>query len=453
MTKKYLLLCLALLAGCAAPGTVKQESPDEWKPLAEQVKREYLRSWEGYKKRAMGSDELLSVSGEPRNWYKESLLITPIDALDGLLIMGFREEADSLIAYIASHCSWDKDFEVQLFEVNIRCLGGLLSSYEMTRDERLLGLAKDLGDRLLPAFNTSTGMPYRMVNLHTGAASGDLSNPAEVGTYILEFGKLSRLTGNPEYLEKARRASREIFLRKSELDLVGESIDVTNGQWRGTLSSIGGMIDSYYEYLLKGWRLTGEPELKDMWDTHLAALNRYLASETANGFWYQRVNMTNGKERMPLLGALDAFFPAMLAMSGDTLRARKMLDACFSMWNAHNLEPEMIDFSTMAIPHGSEAYHLRPEIVESCYYLYHYTGDLRYRRMAKKIFEDILRSCRTEFGFTEVKNVITKEQGNLMPSYFLGETLKYLYLIFSPPDTLPFDEVVFTTEAHPLRRQ
>ncbi len=67
-------------------------------------------------------------------------------------------------------------------------------------------------------------------------------------------------------------------------------------------------------------------------------------------------------------------------------------------------------------------------------------------------FEDLVRYCRTDAGYTTLKSVVTKEKGDLMPSYFLAETLKYLYLLFAP-EALDFDDVVFNTEAHPLRRE
>jgi mannosidase alpha-like ER degradation enhancer 2 len=96
-------------------------------------------------------------------------------------------------------------------------------------------------------------------------------------------------------------------------------------------------------------------------------------------------------------------------------------------------------------------YALRPEIIESAYYLYHYTHESRYQEMGRSFFEGIRKYCRTDSGYTVLKSVVTKEKGDLMPSYFLAETLKYLYLLFEPK-ALNFDEVVFNTEAHPLRR-
>src|SRR5204863_2305956 len=111
---------------------------------------------------------------------------------------------------------------VKNFEVTIRLLGGLLSSYELTGDRRLLNLAEDLGNRLLPVFNSPSGLPYVYVNLRTGQTRNPVTNPAETGTLLLEFGTLSKLTGNPVFYEKAKRALVETFKRRSPLGLVGE---------------------------------------------------------------------------------------------------------------------------------------------------------------------------------------------------------------------------------------
>jgi mannosidase alpha-like ER degradation enhancer 2 len=90
--------------------------------------------------------------------------------------------------------------------------------------------------------------------------------------------------------------------------------------------------------------------------------------------------------------------------------------------------------------------------MESAYYLFHSTHDPKYLEMGRVFFEGLVAHCRTDAGYTVLKSVVTREKGDLMPSYFLAETLKYLYLLFAPEKTLDLDRVVFNTEAHPLRR-
>src|SRR5439155_13342056 len=145
------------------------------------------------------------------DWYGTPVYMTAVDSLDSLYLRGFRKEADQTREYIDKNLSFDKDISVQNFEITIRILGGLLSSYQITGDKRLLNLADDLGRRLLPVFDSPTGMPYRFVNLKTGKTVGPVSNPAEIGTLMIEFGTLSKLTNKPVYYDRAKRALVEIY--------------------------------------------------------------------------------------------------------------------------------------------------------------------------------------------------------------------------------------------------
>ncbi|MEJ2616597.1 MAG: glycoside hydrolase family 47 protein, partial [Ignavibacteriaceae bacterium] len=168
------------------------------------------------------------------------------------------------------------------------------------------------------------------------------------------------------------------------------------------------------------------------------------------GFWYGHSDMNTGKRTSTVFGALDAFFPACLALSGDMSRAKKLEASCFKMWNLEGIEPELINYKTMEIINPQ--YVFRPEIIDSAYYLYHYTHDEKYMEMGKTFLNDIIKYCRTPVGFASLKSVITKEKEDDMESFFFAETLKYLYLLFAPPDTLNFNKIIFNTEAHPIQR-
>ncbi|MBI3787196.1 MAG: glycoside hydrolase family 47 protein [Ignavibacteriales bacterium] len=193
---KRLILLVAFIPAIAL-SQIFNIRPVNRAKMAEQVKAEFLHAWNGYKHYAWGHDELMPLSKAPRDWYGESLYMTPLDALDTMTLMGFKEEADSTREYIATHLSFDKDIYVKNFEITIRLLGALLSNYQLSGDKRLLDLAEDLGTRLLPAFNSPIGMPYVFVNLKTGAVRDAESNPAEIGTLLVEFGTLSKLTKKP----------------------------------------------------------------------------------------------------------------------------------------------------------------------------------------------------------------------------------------------------------------
>lgn len=446
--KPRLLAALALLL--SAHSMFAAPPPIDRAAMQAKVRAEFLHSWKAYETYAWGHDELRPLSKEPRDWYGQSLLMTPVDSLDTLLLMGFHDEAEKARKLIDDRLSFDKDISVKVFEVTIRLLGGLLSGYQMTGDSRLFHLADDLGMRLLPAFNTPTGMPYMFVNLRTGKTSGARSNPAEIGTLILEFGTLSKLTNKPVYFEKAKRALVELYKRRSKIDLVGEEIDVETGAWVGKASHVGGGIDSYYEYLLKCSRLFGDKDCASMWKTSIEALNKHLADEAPSGLWYGEVDMDSGKRTSSEFGALHAFFPAVLVLGGDVKRGRRLEESCFRMWMLRGIEPEVLDYRTMEIK--QPGYQLRPEIIESAYYLHHATHDDRYLTMGKTFFDAIVARCRTDAGYTTLKSVVTMEKSDLMPSYFLAETLKYLYLLFAPDSVLDLDKVVFNTEAHPLKR-
>jgi mannosidase alpha-like ER degradation enhancer 2 len=454
--RRLAMLVAMVLAACGPtePGAtaLRSSAPAlDRAALAERVREEFMHAWEGYKAYAWGTDELLPVSRAGRDWHDATLLMTPVDALDTMILMGLDQEAERTREYLVAHLSFDQDITVKNFEITIRILGGLLSAHQMTGDPRLLELAEDLGERLLPAFDSPTGMPYMYVNLATGETRDAASNPAEIGTLILEFGTLARLTGREVFYERAKRALVALYERRSAATgLVGSEIDVETGEWLDASSHVGGGIDSYYEYLLKCEQLFGDEECGAMYRESIAAVNRYLADEAATGLWYGEANMETGERTATTFGALHAFLPAVLALGGDLDRARRLQESGFRMWTLHGIEPEVLDYAEMRAL--SEGYQLRPEIVESAYTLHRATGDPRYLEMGRVFLEDLVAHCRTEAGYTVLQSVVTKEQGDRMHSFFLAETLKYLYLLFADPEALDLEAVVFNTEAHPLRR-
>src|SRR5689334_22902447 len=309
---RRLIFALCVICVICGSGFAQQK-------LAAEVKAEFLHAWNGYKKYAWGHDDLQPLSKTYHDWYGQSLLMTPVDALDTMYLMGLNVEAAKTKQYILANLSFDKDIEVQNFEITIRLLGGLLTNYQLTGDKRFLNLAEDLGNRLLPVFNSPTGMPYRYVNLKTGKVSKPISNPAETGTLLIEFGTLSKLTGKPIFFDKAKRALVETYKRRSKIGLVGEWINVETGEWTNTDSHISGAIDSYYEYLLKCSLLFGDGDCKRMWNDSITAINKYLTDETQKDqdieLWYGHADMNTGARRATTYGALDAFFPAVLALS------------------------------------------------------------------------------------------------------------------------------------------
>lgn len=327
---KYLfkILVFLILLQCTlsfqATNQIDRKTNAEKAKYAERVKAAFLKGWKAYKTYAWGMDAVNPISQKGHNWYAESLLMTPIDAFSTMHIMGLKKEEAEARKLIFEKLNFDKDFEIQQFEIAIRIMGGLLSSYQLDGDKHFLDLAIDLGNRMLPVFNSPTGMPYRLVNLRTGKVSGSVTNPCEIGSMLLEYGMLSKLSGNPIYYEKCKKGVVAVYNLRGKTGLVGSQINVETGKWTNTQAHISGGIDAYYEYLLKGWLLFDDPDLKQMWETSRNAINTYLADETKTGFWYGWADMNSGKRTATQFGALDCFWGAALCLDKDLDRAKKL---------------------------------------------------------------------------------------------------------------------------------
>jgi mannosidase alpha-like ER degradation enhancer 2 len=417
--------------------------------MCSKVKEAAQHAWKGYKDYAWGADDLKPLTKTSKTWYKKSMLMTPVDAFDTFTLLGLTTEAKEAKELILTKLDFNIDNEVQVFEITIRLLAGLLTGYEMDGDKKFLTLAKDLGDRLMPAFNSKTGMPYRYVHLQSGKTRDGINNPAEIGTLMMEFGKLSKITGNKKYYNAAKKGLMYVYNHRSSLDLVGEQIDVNTGKWVNTRSHIGAYIDSYYEYLYKSWLLFGDKDFKMAFDVHNAAIKKQLISKTNNGWFMHQVDMNTGEKIGTTYGALEAFYAGLCAFAGDVETGRQIQEANYYMWTRFNIEPEEFDFKADTIT--SPYYILRPENLESAFYMYRLTGQLKYLWQGKVMVESILDHCRNDVGFASLKNVQTYEKTNSMESFFFGETLKYAYLIFAPASTLDLKKVVLTTEAHPFK--
>jgi ER degradation enhancer, mannosidase alpha-like 2 len=452
---KTLLTLLCILPSLALPCIAQSQAPapmtdSEKAATAARVRTETLHAWNAYKQYAWGHDELKPLTRKGFDWYGHSLLMTPIDVLDTLILMGLKPQADEARQLIDTQLNLDQDISVKDFEITIRLLGSLISNYQLTGDHRLLELADDLGRRMLPMFDSPTGMPYEFVNLHTGVVKGKLSNPAEIGTLLLEYGMLARLTGKQQYYDKAKRALVELYNRRSPIGLFGSEIDVETGKWTDPTATIQGGTDSFYEYLAKAAILFDDKDCQKMWQESLPAINKYLADQTTTGLWYGEADMTTGTRTGTTYGALDAFFPALLVLSNQTDRAAQLQDSGYKMWNLAGIEPERLDYAKMQIT--APGYPLRPEIIESTYYLYHATHDPKYLSMGQTYLNNLVKYCRTKDAYAALADVRTKKKTNSMESFFFAETLKYLYLLFAPESTLDFDKVIFNTEAHPIQR-
>ncbi|PLX02691.1 MAG: glycoside hydrolase family 47 [Marinilabiliales bacterium] len=449
-----LIITFTLITSCNSEikNTSNTDNKTALNKSAEDVRNETLRTWQAYKKYAWGHDALAPLTKTYRNWYKKPLYISPIDAYSTLYIMGFKEETNEIENYVIDSLDFDIDIDAKIFEVNIRILGGLLSMYELSGKEEILAKAKDFADRMLPAFDTKTGIPKYWVNLKTGVARGDTVNVAEAATYTFEMGILSYYTKDPKYYQAGKKASLAIFNRRSDIGLIGDVIDVESGEWVSESSHICAGVDSYYEYLYKSYLLFGDNEMGEVWKESIKAINKYIAEDYDGKLWYGRVHMNTGEFENSVITLYDAFFPALLGLSGDTARAIRLQHTWDYVWNKYGLEPTAYDYKSGKTTYPT--YDLNPEIMESAYYLFNISGDSSFYKMNEQYWADIKKYCRTDIAYTSIKNVETMEKKDYMPTFFFAETLKYLYLTFTSHNTeYQFNDYTFNTEAHPFKRE
>ncbi len=459
MKKEILIVLLAIVFSACQQQTSKNASTPPKvsaedaiaSALAKEVVNETARSWKAYKEFAWGHDVLAPLTKSYTDWYSEPLYISPIDAYSTLHLMGLEEDAKEIENYVVDSLDFDKDIDAKIFEVNIRILGGLLAMYELSGNDKVLAKAVDFADRMLPAFNTATGIPKYWVNLRTGVARGDTVNVAEAASYTFEMGILSYYTQDPKYYQAGKKATLAIFERRSELGLIGEIIDVESGEWVSTQSHICAGVDSYYEYLYKSYLLFNDPDLGEIWDASIELIHEYLGEMHEGNFWYGRADMHTGEHVSSVITLYDAFFPALLSLSGDLKHAEAYQQSWHWLWNKYGLEPMVYDYK--AGTPNYPAYDLNPEIIESAYYLLHLTGNKAYYTQNEKHWADVKKHCRTDVAFTSIADVQTMEQKDYMPTFFFAETLKYFYLTFSHHEgTFNFDEYIFNTEAHQFKR-
>lgn len=307
----------------------------------EEVREMFQHAYEGYLKHASDFDELRPLSCDGVDtWGSYSL--TLIDALDTLAVMGNNTEFQRVVDILVNNSNFESDINVSVFETNIRIVGGLLSAHLLSRragvklepgwpcNGPLLRMAEDVARRLLPAFDTKTGMPYGTVNLKHGIPPGETSVTctAGVGTFIVEFGALSRLTGDPIYEEVALNALYALQTFKSPIGLFGNHIDVQTGRWTAQDAGIGAGVDSYYEYLVKGALMLNRPELMKMFNAGRQAVEKFLKRDD----WYIWVSMNKGQVTLPVFQSLEAYWPGVLSLIGDISAAMKTLHNYVGVW-------------------------------------------------------------------------------------------------------------------------
>ncbi|WWD22230.1 hypothetical protein CI109_106721 [Kwoniella shandongensis] len=473
--------------------------------LRDETRALFRHGYEGYMKYAYPADELRPLSCAPMhrspdpanfgiNDIHANVSMTLLDTLSTLPLIHPAAYPNALYL-ISTRVSFDQDVKVQVFEMTIRALGALLSTYQyldalpddeerqaailgLEHDDRLswkkikwgsstdktkkkvdvkqyrgrmLELAHDLGKRMLPAFATLTGLPYARVNLRHGVDKGESIETctAGAGSLILEFALLSRLTGDDRFEKVAQRAYLALWNRRSQHDLLGNTIGVTHGHWlMPGLSGVGAGMDSFFEYGIKAGIMLDDDTYYDIFHDSYAAVQTHV--RTHDGFIYRPVQTRFLTPSAPsTIDSLSAFLPGMQVLAGDIESAIKSHLVFWNLWRKYSAIPESWSWGEGFKRIEWGGWPGRPEFIESTYYLYQATRDPFYLRVGERVLTDLKRRTKTRCGFATIKNVITGELEDRMESFMLSETLKYLYLLFS--DTpFPNSNKVFTTEGHPL---
>jgi len=453
-------------------------------------------AWEGYRKHAFGADILRPISQTREEWFRMGGTI--IDAIDTLWIMGMKTEYEQARDWVRDSLDVKVDAYEQLFETVIRCLGGLLSIYALTDEQVFLDKATELGYNMLPAFELSPHcIPFRDVNLKHGTARGNMMILAEVTTLQLEYKYLAALTGESRFAEAANRAQCAIQRLMPQNALIPVNIDIVRRAARGPIA-MGGNGDSHYEYLLKQWLLTRRSE-PEFWRWYKLSMDSMIDKMIFNisGDRYERADryapgqmmyvteMSHGATSAQYTHRMDhlaCFSAGMLllgraaanesspSLANDELMrdheivAEGLLNTCSAMYlqMPTNLSPESVSFSEGKMRPSAPMNIQRPEAVESLFIFARLRWDQReqYQAVGRVMYRAFEKHMRVPTGgYASLRTVLTvptdvslKTHYDKQETFFLAETLKYLYLLFSDDKAFlhPGQHWVFNTEAHPL---
>ncbi|OCB89004.1 glycoside hydrolase [Sanghuangporus baumii] len=459
------------------------------------------------KRDAMGADEYHPISHQGTNLSDAGGIgYTVVDSLDTMMMMGLDNEVARARKWIDEKLSFEKDGSFSTFETTIRVLGGLLSAYHLSGGDKLyLEKAVDLADRMLPAFDTPSGLPLSSVNLAKRVGIPDRDNngwvsTAEVSTLQLELRYLSELTDDDTYWRAAEKVMYLIRQSKINPHVVTIFMDPESGAFIPFDIRLGSRGDSYYEYLLKQYLQTNRTEevYKSMYLEAMDAVNKHLVKRskltsityTSELIPERRQGGDTYWRLVPKQDHLVCFLGGSLMLGATTAGALKenvsipphpselspdakrdwrvgveLIRTCMLTHKTQTLPNDGVDSTMMGAPRdwyikGAKPGHpppldaryiLRPETVESLFIAYRLTGDNKYREYGWRIFQAIEKHCKVSTGgYAAVLNVdelpVTLE--DKMETFLLSETLKYLYLLFSDADDIPLSSTFLTIYFH-----
>ncbi|KAH8812985.1 putative mannosyl-oligosaccharide 1,2-alpha-mannosidase IB [Xylogone sp. PMI_703] len=464
----------------------------------DRVKAEFIHAWEGYKKHAWMYDEVKPISGGQQNTFV-GWAATLVDSLDSLYIMGLKEEFEGALKALKEiDFSKPKDGErIPVFETNIRYLGGLLGAWDISGHQYpiLREKATQLGDFLLQAFKTPNGLPvpyywWQRKSSDLFGESGVLA--AQIGSLSMEFIRLTQVTGDSKYADAIQKITDQLANTQNETSLPGMwpiKIDTTGPKMKYSSAdfTLGALADSMFEYLPKTALLLPPALAKQYTDMYTFAFSTitknilFRPTLPGNpdilfpGTYHANPNRPRLDHEVQHLacfvGGMVALASRMSKSPAELDMGRRLTDGCVWAY-AHTPTGIMAEISHFdACPEidtpcewaGGEdnkgfrvddpSYQLRPEAIESVFVMYRLTGDASWQDKGWTMFEAISKHTRTDIANARLQNVMAEnpKQVDSMESFWLAETLKYFYLLFSEPDLVSLDEFVLNTEAHPLR--
>ncbi|KAI0904382.1 glycoside hydrolase family 47 protein [Ustulina deusta] len=459
-----------------------------WDTRREKVKSAFTTSWDAYFANAWGNDRYHPVSETGSQMSPNGLGWIIVDSLDTIMLMNLTDRLDEPRKWLQRRLDYNQDQDVNTFETTIRMLGGLLSAHYLTtklpnaasrRDSIYLSKAVQLADRLLPAYESRSGIPYASVHLSQAKglpshADGGSSSTAEVGTLQLEMKYLSYLTGNDTYWRKAERVMKVLGNNHATDGLVPIFVHPESGRFTSKEIRLGSRGDSYY---VKQFLQTSgqEPVYLEMWEEAFEGIQKHLITTTKHSGlkFVAELPQGIGGPLSPKMDHLVCFLPGLIALGatrGHTLSrarrwpswdekkedqihlARDLMKTCWGMYavTKTGLAPEIAWFDAneedlrpvpgnrpLASTRNSlaawkrdyivkplDAHNLqRPETVESLFVMWRITEDPVYREWGWKIFNAFERHTKLSQnqGYTSVNdvNAIPSPPRDNMESFWL----------------------------------
>lgn len=501
------ILLVSFYIKCFGNEYLYEFSGDYFEELKNQTKAVFKHAWKSYLNHGFPYDEVYPITCKPRgpnfnlmdnsgrNDVLGGISITMLDNLDTLIIMEEWDDLEKMLEYLKKKKDFfNVDTNVLVFEITIRALGGLLSTHLLLSDLTfnktvsrsqmklkkisdnydgfLLKLAHDLGSRLIKAYKTVNHIPVPRVNLSNGVKKVPFQNQqfistAEAVTPYLEFKLLSKLTGDFQFEYYTQLTFWKLWSMRLSLNLLSMNIDVFNAQWTNNISGNGASIDSFYEYAAKSYILFNDLHSWQVFKESYKSLLIFLAkggTSFLKPLIYTNINVHDGNIKNNWIDLLSGFWPGLQVITGQVSDAINTHFLYLKIWDYFNLIPERWSYNNLNNEESNidnaivlEWYPLRPEFIESTYYLYRATRDPMYLNIGEKILKTFQSKHMAKCGLKGYKNIKTGEFEDKMESFVLSETLKYLYLLFDVnsksilhSELMNEKNWVMSTEGHPL---